>query len=85
MNKEEFIKELGNINIMLSSSQLDQLDKYYHLLKEWNEKINLTRIIEEEDGYTSLDDPKCVKPVGQALEEILDGKTKVTFKKLTNI
>ncbi len=43
------------------------------------------RISEEEDGYTSLEDPKCVKPVGQALEEILDGKTKVTFKKLTNI
>ena len=43
------------------------------------------RIIEEEDGYTPLENPKCVKSVGQAWEEILDGKTKVTFKKLTNI
>ena len=51
MNKEEFINELEKINIMLSSHQLDQLAKYYHLLKEWNEKINLTRIIEENDVY----------------------------------
>ena len=51
MNKEEFIKELEKLNIMLSSKQLEQLDKYYHLLVEWNEKINLTRIIEENDVY----------------------------------
>ena len=51
MNKEEFIKELEQINIMLSSKQLDQLDKYYQLLIEWNKKINLTRIIEEKDVY----------------------------------
>ncbi len=51
MNKEEFINELKKLNIMLSSKQLDQLDKYYHLLVEWNQKINLTRIIEEKDVY----------------------------------
>ncbi len=51
MNKDEFIKELEKLDIMLSSYQLDQLDKYYHLLIEWNEKINLTRIIEEKEVY----------------------------------
>ena len=51
MNKEEFIKELEKINIMLSSKQLEQLDSYYHLLISWNEKINLTRITEENDVY----------------------------------
>ena len=51
MNKEEFINELEKINIMLSSKQLNQLDKYYHLLIEWNEKINLTRITEEKEVY----------------------------------
>ena len=51
MNKEEFIKELEKLNIMLSSYQLNQLDKFYHLLVEWNKKINLTRIIEEKDVY----------------------------------
>ena len=51
MNKEEFNEELAKLNIMLSSKQLNQLDKYYKLLVEWNEKINLTRIIEEKDVY----------------------------------
>ena len=51
MNKEEFIKELKKINIDITNKQLEQLDKYYKLLKEWNEKINLTRIIEEKEVY----------------------------------
>ena len=51
MNKEEFINELEKININLSNNQLEQLDKFYHLMLEWNEKINLTRIIEEKDVY----------------------------------
>ena len=51
MNKDEFIKELEKLNIMLSSKQLEQLDSYYHLLTLWNEKINLTRITEENDVY----------------------------------
>ena len=51
MNKEMFLKELKKMNISLSEKQINQLDKYYHLLAEWNEKINLTRIIEEKDVY----------------------------------
>ncbi len=51
MNKEEFIRELKNINISLNETQLKQLDDYYNLLVEWNQKINLTRIIEEKDVY----------------------------------
>ena len=51
MNKEVFINELKKLNIMLSSYQLDQLDRYYKLLIEWNEKINLTRITDEKDVY----------------------------------
>ena len=51
MNKEEFINELKKLNIMLSSKQLEDLNKYYHLLIEWNEKINLTRITEEKDVF----------------------------------
>ena len=51
MNKEEFVQELKKLDIMLSSKQLEQLDKYYHLLVEWNEKINLTRIVDENDVY----------------------------------
>lgn len=51
MNKEEFVLELKKIGIDVTDSQLMQLDKYYHLLVEWNEKINLTRITEEKDVY----------------------------------
>ena len=51
MNKETFLKELAKINIILTEKQLQNLDKYYNLLKTYNEKVNLTRIITEEDVY----------------------------------
>ena len=38
------------------------------------------KIIEQEE-YTSYEDGMCVKPVGQALEEILEDKVKAEFKK----
>ncbi len=46
MNKEEFIEELKKINIELTEEQVTKLDLFYKLLIEWNEKINLTRIVE---------------------------------------
>ncbi len=51
MTKEEFIDELSKINIILNDKQLEQLDKYYQLLVEWNKKINLTRITDEKEVY----------------------------------
>jgi len=51
MNKEKFINELKKLNINITKQNLENLDKYYNLLKEWNKKFNLTRIIEEEDVY----------------------------------
>lgn len=51
MNKEEFVLELKKIGINVTDNQLVLLDKYYQLLIEWNEKINLTRITEEKDVY----------------------------------
>lgn len=51
MNKDEFIKELKKIDITLTEIQLKQLDTYYKLLIEWNNKINLTRIIDEKEVY----------------------------------
>jgi len=51
MNKEEFIKALEELNITLNNDQLQKLDLFYKLLVEWNNKINLTRIINEEDVY----------------------------------
>lgn len=51
MNKDEFLEELKKINVKLTKLQLEQLDKYYNLLLEWNNKINLTRITEEKEVY----------------------------------
>ena len=49
MNKEEFINELKKINIELTKQQLTLLEEYYIILKEENEKYNLTRIIEQNE------------------------------------
>lgn len=51
MNKEQFIEELKNINIDITEEQLQKLDHFYKLLIEWNNKINLTRITEEQEVY----------------------------------
>ena len=51
MNKNEFIKCLEELNIYPTEDQLEKLNKFYNLLIEWNEKINLTRIVDEKDVY----------------------------------
>lgn len=51
MDEIIFIEELKKINIKISDYQLKQLNIYYNLLKEWNQKINLTKIIKKEDVY----------------------------------
>ena len=51
MNKEQFISLLEEKGISLSPQQLSQFDTYYRLLVEWNEKMNLTAITDEEEVY----------------------------------
>lgn len=51
MNKEEFIIAVKELGIELDETKLNKLNKFYELLIEWNEKINLTRIVEKEDVY----------------------------------
>lgn len=51
MTKEEFIIALKELNIIPTEKQLIDLEKFYNLLIEWNEKINLTRIVEKEEVY----------------------------------
>lgn len=38
------------------------------------------KIIEANEGYTKLEEPKCVSSVGIALEEIKEGLTTITFE-----
>lgn len=51
MTKDEFINEVLKLGITLDDEKLDKLDKFYHLLIYWNEKINLTTIVKEEEVY----------------------------------
>ncbi len=51
MNIETFIKEVKKLGINLTDKQLEKLEKYYNLLVEWNERINLTRIVEHDEVY----------------------------------
>jgi 16S rRNA (guanine527-N7)-methyltransferase len=51
MNLNNFIKEVEKLNIHLSEKQLEQLEEFYNLLIDYNEKVNLTRITEKDDVY----------------------------------
>jgi len=51
MNKEEFLIETKKIGINITEEQISLLDKFYNLLIEWNEKINLTTITDYEEVY----------------------------------
>lgn len=51
MFKEEFVELLKNKGIVLSEKQITQFDKYFKTLVEWNEKMNLTAITDENDVY----------------------------------
>jgi 16S rRNA (guanine527-N7)-methyltransferase len=51
MNIEQFKAMLLEKGIALSDEQLDQFEQYFHTLVEWNEKMNLTAITDQEDVY----------------------------------
>ena len=51
MSKEEFIIKVKELGLVLTDKELNNLDRYYQILKEENSKYNLTRIIEEEEVY----------------------------------
>lgn len=47
----DFEKALSEFDIALSTTQLEQFETYYHLLVEWNEKMNLTAITDRNEVY----------------------------------
>lgn len=51
MNEQQFIEALRAKGIELSPTQIAQFRKYFELLVEWNEKMNLTAITEEKEVY----------------------------------
>ena len=44
-----FKRNLESINVELSDNQIEQLDKYYEILVEWNSFMNLTGITDYEE------------------------------------
>jgi len=42
-------REVGNLGIKLSLAQLEQFQRYYYELNEWNSRVNLTSVTEWED------------------------------------
>ena len=51
MTIDQFVSELEKLGIEITDEQLNKLEKYYNLLIEENEKINLTSITKKEDVY----------------------------------
>lgn len=49
MNKQEFRNALEDLSIHIDDHQISQFEEYAELLKEWNEKMNLTAITEDSE------------------------------------
>lgn len=49
MTKQEFLDALACQGVHLTEQQIRQLEQYKDMLLEWNEKMNLTAITEEEE------------------------------------
>ncbi len=78
MNKNDFINELNKIGIILSEYQLNQLDKYYNMLVEYNKNVNLTAITEYNQVllkhfYDSLTLTKAIELTNQKICDIGTG------------
>ena len=51
MKPEEFYAHLADLGYLLTDRQKEQYERYFELLVEWNEKINLTAITEKDEVY----------------------------------
>ena len=73
MNLNNFISELKKINIEITDIQLEQLNKYYELLVEYNKVMNLTGITEKEQVYLKhfYDSLTLIKVIDPTKEETL--------------
>ena len=51
MKPEEFYVHLADFGFPLTDRQKEQFERYFELLVEWNEKINLTAITDKDEVY----------------------------------
>ena len=79
-----FLKGLTELNIELDAHQLEQFEKYYDLLTEWNQVMNLTAITEWEEVIVkhfidSLSLVKIVTNMTQVSYSLIDVGTGAGF------
>ena len=58
MTKLEFYQQLEQQQIFLSNHQKQQFDQYYRLLFQYNQVMDLTSVIEEEQVYERDEDAR---------------------------
>ena len=51
MNIDEFKNEVEKLGIIVTEEEINKLERYCELLKEWNEKINLTAITDKKQVF----------------------------------
>ena len=78
--KKVFIKELKGINLDINQKQIEQFNIYMQLLLEWNEKINLTAITDENEIILKhfVDSLTVLKYIGED-DKIIDVGTGAGF------
>ena len=78
----DFKKSCSELGINLSEKQLNQFEEYYHLLTQWNEKMNLTAITEKEEVYLKhfLDSLSFVK-IFEKPDEVEDNSVIIDTEK----
>ena len=78
---EFYVNQLKNENIKLTDEMLEKLEKYKDLLLEWNEKINLTAITDEEEVFVKhfVDCLYCAKYITNEDKSIIDVGTGAGF------
>ena len=72
MNKEQFREALQQNNIILDEKQIHQFEQYLRLLQEWNQKMNLTAIVEEEEVWEKHFYDSIVPFMGTEFETMAD-------------
>ena len=79
-NSQKLINDAKSIGLELDMFHVKQFEKYQDLLLDWNEKINLTAITEEDDIITKhfIDSLTCLKHINGD-ERIIDVGTGAGF------
>lgn len=79
-NRDKLIRDAEKINVFLDVFHVKQFEKYEEILLEWNEKINLTTITDEDEIITKhfVDSLYCAKYMS-GNEKIIDIGTGAGF------